>query len=145
MINTGLMVQTVLKRADFLRNNLKREYKVKSVKFTLIKTPIFFQYIEFCKIQCMVKFCYILYLKVIVFLVLTTKFWIFNSEPLVKYVFQNRKISLNSVRFVQIRLWAGTNSTKLYQFGTGLFWFRPVPWKKFCHILFYPFHNTILP
>ena len=68
------MVQTVLKRADFLRNNLKREYKVKSVKFTLIKTPIFFQYIEFCKIQCMVKFCYILYLKVIVFLVLTTKF-----------------------------------------------------------------------
>ena len=38
----------------------------------------------------------------------------------VKYVLQNRKISPDSVRFVQIRLRVGTNSIKLYQFGTDL-------------------------
>lgn len=38
----------------------------------------------------------------------------------VKYVLQNRKISPDSVRFVQIRLRIGTNSIKLYQFGTDL-------------------------
>ena len=38
----------------------------------------------------------------------------------VKYVLQNRKITPDSVRFVQIRLRVGTNSIKLYQFGTDL-------------------------
>lgn len=43
----------------------------------------------------------------------------FRKLP-VKYVLQNRKISPDSVRFVQIRLRVGTNSIKLYQFGTDL-------------------------
>lgn len=38
----------------------------------------------------------------------------------IKYVLQNRKISPDSARFVQIRLRVGTNSIKLYQFGTDL-------------------------
>lgn len=38
----------------------------------------------------------------------------------VKCVLQNRKISPDSVRFVQIRLRVGTNSIKLFQFGTDL-------------------------
>ena len=38
----------------------------------------------------------------------------------VKYVLQNRKITPDSARFVQIRLRVGTNSIKLYQFGTDL-------------------------
>ena len=44
-----------------------------------------------------------------------------DSKPPVKYVLQNREISPDSVRFVQIRLRVGTNSIKLYQFGTNLF------------------------
>lgn len=44
---------------------------------------------------------------------------LFRKLP-VKYVLQNRKISPDSVRFVQIRLRVGTNSIKLYQFGTDL-------------------------
>lgn len=43
-----------------------------------------------------------------------------KSKLPVKYVLQNRKISPDSVRFVQIRLRVGTNSIKLYQFGTDL-------------------------
>ncbi len=43
-----------------------------------------------------------------------------NCKLPVKYVLQNRKISPDSVRFVQIRLRVGTNSIKLYQFGTDL-------------------------
>lgn len=48
--------------------------------------------------------------------------WIEKKERKlpVKYVLQNRKISPDSVRFVQIRLRVGTNSIKLYQFGTDL-------------------------
>ena len=38
----------------------------------------------------------------------------------VKCVLQNKRISPDSVRFVQIRLRIGTNSIKLYQFGTDL-------------------------
>lgn len=45
----------------------------------------------------------------------------YKSKPPVKYVLQNRKISPDSVRFVQIRLRVGTNNIKLYQFGTDLF------------------------
>ena len=38
----------------------------------------------------------------------------------VKCVLQNKRVSPDSVRFVQIRLRIGTNSIKLYQFGTDL-------------------------
>ena len=48
------------------------------------------------------------------------KFMEINRKLPVKYVLQNRKISPDSVRFVQIRLRVGTNSIKLYQFGTDL-------------------------
>ena len=45
---------------------------------------------------------------------------VYKCKPPVKYVLQNRKISPDSVRFVQIRLRVGTNNIKLYQFGTDL-------------------------
>lgn len=43
-----------------------------------------------------------------------------NCKLPVKCVLQNKRISPDSVRFVQIRLRIGTNSIKLYQFGTDL-------------------------
>ena len=45
----------------------------------------------------------------------------FYGKLPVKCVLQNKRISPDSVRFVQIRLRVGTNSIKLYQFGTDLF------------------------
>ena len=43
-----------------------------------------------------------------------------NRKLPVKCVLQNKRVSPDSVRFVQIRLRIGTNSIKLYQFGTDL-------------------------